>query len=141
MGVNVFLSDRLKLFNAPEFVLNLSACASELYMACRLLSRKSSVGTIKNPDGTFCINDQEKANILNGYFGSVWVDDDGSNPVFPSRVPSDTFIDNFSITSISVLKRFPVLKIDLRQAKKLSLYFMLKKLASNMSSALASIFS
>ena len=41
-------------------------------------------------DGTFCINDQEKVDILNGYF---WVDDDCDNTIFPSRVPSDTFND------------------------------------------------
>ena len=83
---------------------------------------KAGVCPIKKPDGTLCVNDQEKADILNHYFVSVCVD--GANPIFPSRVPSDTFIDDISFTSVSVLKRSPILRMDLRRAlTKLSLYF------------------
>ena len=37
-------------------------------------------------------------------------DDDGANPTFPSRLPSDTFIDDISFTSVSVFKTFSNLK-------------------------------
>ena len=49
-------------------------------------------------NGTLCVSDQE--NDLNDYFGSLLVDDDGANPIFPYRVPSDTFIDDISFTSV-----------------------------------------
>ena len=58
----------------------------------RKLSCKSGVGPIKNKaDGTFCINDQQKADTLNGYFGSVRVDDDDANPIFLSLSLSSAF--------------------------------------------------
>ena len=76
----------------------------------RKLACKSGDGSIKKPDRTLCVIDQEKADILNDYFGSVWVDDDGAYPIFPSRVPSDTFIDDISFTSLSFFKTLSNLK-------------------------------
>ena len=39
---------------------------------------RSSVGTLKGPDGKVAVSDQEKADLLNSYFGSVCTVDDGS---------------------------------------------------------------
>ena len=90
----------------------------------RKLSCKSGVGPLKKPDGTLCVNNQENADILSDYFGSVWVDDDGANPIFPSRVPSDTVIDDIYFTYVSVFKTLSNLKNrSARALTKLSLYF------------------
>ena len=48
-------------------------------------------------------DDSKKASMLNAYFSSVFVPDDGSLHEFPSRVSQDTFINNIEITAHRVL--------------------------------------
>ena len=83
---------------------------------------------------------RKKADIVNDYFESVWVDDDGANPIFPSRVPSDTFIDDISFTSVSAFKTLSNLKNgSAAGSDKIKPVFQ-KRLASFLSSPLASMF-
>ena len=106
----------------------------------RKLSCKSDVGPVKKRDGTLCVNDQKKADILNDYFGSVWVDDDDANPIFLSRVPSDTFIDDISFTSVSVFKTLSNLKNEYVAGPDKIKPVFYQRLASLLSSPLASMF-
>ena len=105
-----------------------------------MLSCKSGVGPIKKPNGTLCVNDHEKADFLNDYFESVWVDDDGANPIFPSRVPSDTFINDISFTSVSVFKTLSNLNNESAAGPDKIKPVFYKRLASILSSPLASMF-
>jgi hypothetical protein len=49
----------------------------------RCLSNKKSIGAIQRDDGTVVTSDRERAELLNKYFSSVCVHDDGKNP--PSK--------------------------------------------------------
>ena len=77
--------------------------------------------------------------ILNGYFGSVWVDDDGANPIFTPRVPSDTFIVDISITSVSVFRMLSNHKNGSAACSDEIKPTFYKKLASVLSAPLASM--
>ena len=48
----------------------------------------SGIAPLCNNAGTLFTNDSEKANLLNSYFESVFIKDDGNLPNFPSRLPS-----------------------------------------------------
>lgn len=69
------------------------------------LSTKSGVGPLRPAAGCDVIetDDSKKASMLNAYFSSVFVPDDGSLPEFPSRVSQDTFVNNIEITAHRVL--------------------------------------
>ena len=49
------------------------------------LSSRSGIAPLKNVHGTIIINDDEKANLLNTYFHSVFTVDNGILPNFPTR--------------------------------------------------------
>ena len=88
----------------------------------------------KNTDGTLCINDQKKADIINDYFGSVWVDDDGGNLIFPSWIPSDSLIDGISFTFVSIFKTLSNLKNGSAAGPEIIKRIFYKRLASILSS-------
>ena len=67
---------------------------------------RSGVGTLKGPDGKVAVSDQEKADLLNSYFGSVCTVDDGSRPhvnVEPC-MSANSNISNVVFTETNVLK-------------------------------------
>jgi len=47
----------------------------------------SSIPPLKNNLNSFLFSDEDKANLLNKYFESVFTKDDGIVPPFPSRIP------------------------------------------------------
>ena len=50
---------------------------------------RSGIAPLKNNENTLITLDCDKANLLNEYFESVFTDDDGSQPHFPSRLQND----------------------------------------------------
>jgi len=50
------------------------------------LSNRSNIGALTTPSGDTALNDAEKAEVLNNFFGSVCTHDDGINPQFSSRI-------------------------------------------------------
>ena len=67
---------------------------------------RSGVGTLKGADGKVAVSDQEKADLLNSYFGSVCTVDDGSRPhvnVEPC-MSANSNISNVVFTETNVLK-------------------------------------
>ena len=51
---------------------------------------RTGVGPLLGTDGQPVVNDKDKADVLNSFFGSVCVTDDGSRPSVAAAVPSDT---------------------------------------------------
>ena len=69
------------------------------------LTAKSGVGPLGHA-GSGDITEtgkSKKASMLNEYFKSVFVPDDGLLPYFPSRVSQDIFINNIEVTADRVL--------------------------------------
>ena len=54
------------------------------------LSRKSGIAHLRTADNKLVCTDSGKADLLNSYFESVFVVDDGTIPVFKSRLPPNS---------------------------------------------------
>ena len=54
------------------------------------LHNSSDIAPLYNNTGSLFPSDLDKANILNSYFESVFIKDDGNLPTFPSRLPITT---------------------------------------------------
>ena len=54
------------------------------------LSSSTGVAPLANSSGTLITDDSDKANLLNSYFQSVFIHDDGNIPLFPSRFTPPT---------------------------------------------------
>ena len=68
------------------------------------------VPPLQRSDGTFATTGDEKANILNDFFASVFTVDDGNVPHFNKRNPPNKFLNSvpFSYHSVlSALKKLP----------------------------------
>ena len=50
-------------------------------------SSKSCIAPLYDALGNLVISNEERANLLNEYFNSVFTKDDGSLPNFPKRIP------------------------------------------------------
>lgn len=72
----------------------------------RRMTSKSGVGPLRHPNGggTVVTDDSDKANMLNDYFCSVSIVDDGISPEFDRRVSSNVYLDAIDITRESILK-------------------------------------
>lgn len=71
---------------------------------------KTSLGELKRPDGTTVEDDQDKAEVLNNFFASVFTNEDMSSiPTFPDK-NFKSVLHDFEITSEMVLER--LLKLD-----------------------------
>ena len=68
------------------------------------LSCKQGVSVLKKINGEIITDDAERADLLNEYFSSVCVNDNGLLPPIHRRVPDDTFIENITFTSRKVLQ-------------------------------------
>ena len=73
------------------------------------LANKNGIGTLKNSSGEAVTNDTDRANLLNEYFSSVNVPDDGVLPNFSDRsgggkLDNITFNRNVIIKAIKKLK-------------------------------------
>ena len=74
----------------------------------RRMANKSGIGVLSEPGGKPATDDKRKADLLNNYFASACVPDDGTLPLFESRltdsvnefIESIDFTDNKLITSI-----------------------------------------
>ena len=58
------------------------------------LYNSSDIAPLYNNTGSLFPSDSDKANILNSYFESVFIKDDGNLPTFPSRLPKYNYYRN-----------------------------------------------
>jgi len=68
------------------------------------MSCKQGVGALKNSSGEILAGDAERADVLNEYFSSVCVNDNGLLPPIRRRVSDDAFIENITFTSRKVVQ-------------------------------------
>jgi hypothetical protein len=69
----------------------------------KLLS-KNGVGALRSrQDGGLSVSDEDRANTLNSYFGSVCEEDDGSMPTITCALPDSAHINDIDFSPLKVL--------------------------------------
>jgi len=68
------------------------------------LGRKHNIGILKNNDGEHVTSDIDKAELLNSYFSSVSVKDNGQDPEFKRRVAGNVKLDTVNFSPTVLLK-------------------------------------
>ena len=76
------------------------------------LSCKRGIGALKKDNGDIGLTDVERANLLNDYFASVTVKDNGSIPVFDRVVPDDAKLESVDFSVETVLAAIRKLKVE-----------------------------
>ena len=84
----------------------------------RKLCSKSGIAPLKDDKNTLLTNDVDKANLLNNYFHSVFNNDDGTLPPFPSRFESDNNNNKLSDITISPKIIFYIICIEHLESNK-----------------------
>ena len=69
-----------------------------------MLSCKSGVGPLKTGSGEMIVSDVEKSEVLNKYFASVFIVDNGIFPDFGRRVDKNIFINEIDFFSADIVK-------------------------------------
>ena len=65
---------------------------------------KSTIGDLRDKDGNLKTKDQEKANILNDFFSSVFtVEGNSELPDFEQKVKDEDSINQIEINAVKVL--------------------------------------
>jgi hypothetical protein len=67
------------------------------------LSSRNGVGALRNKlDGGVIVNDDDRANALNSYFGSVCADDNGTTPTIARTLPGNECIDSIDFSPLKI---------------------------------------
>jgi hypothetical protein len=92
-------------------------------------SSKNGVGALRSrQDGGLIVSDEDRANALNNYFGSVCEEDDGSMPTITCALPDSAHIDDIDFSPLKVLAAMRKLKKTVNQVDLTgSLPYFLKK--------------
>ena len=106
----------------------------------RKLSCSTGIGTLTGETGEAVVNNEEKANLLNRYFASVCVDDNGKQPSFDRQVSHDVSIDTIEFNSQNVYNIIKHLKPKSSSGPDGIPPVVLKNLGSSLAAPLALIF-
>ena len=74
------------------------------------LACKGRIPTLSNQDGSYAVNDLDKAELLQAQFKSAFTTDDGKHPFMQRTVPSTTNLTSVTFTPASVLKALKTIK-------------------------------
>jgi len=106
----------------------------------KLKNRNSVFGSLKSEDGTEIDSTQEKVELFNNFFASVFVADDGGKPNFPSRCDSSISIGSIGFTPLFVYDTLRQLKPSTSTGPDGIPNLFLKKLCRQLSLPLCHIF-
>ena len=76
----------------------------------RQLSSKSGIGVLKNDQNELIYDSAGQASILNKYFSAAFTHDDGTNPLFPTRISDDIGLSSIPFSADDVYKKLVKLK-------------------------------
>ena len=76
----------------------------------RKLSSKSGIGVLKNDLNDLIYDSTDQASILNKYFFAAFTHDDGTNPLFPTRISDDIGLSFIPFSADDVYKKLIKLK-------------------------------
>ena len=98
------------------------------------------MGALRDSNGTAYTNDAEKAELLNSYFASTCVKDNGTLPPFDKRIPAGDEFDNVIFTPENVLRVLRKLKSSKSSGPDGFPSDLFKKLASHLAFPLSMLF-
>jgi len=104
------------------------------------LSCSSGVGCLFDRNGLPLTHDISKANVLNEYFASVCINDDGKLPPLSRRVPASASLDNIHFDTRTVLKVIRKIRPKLSQGPDRIPPYIIKNLGSSIAYPLARFF-
>ena len=76
------------------------------------IAAKTGIGILKSKTGEDICNPKSQAELLNEYFASTFVDDNGVLPCFPSRVEVDNSLSYVPFDRETIFKKFNKLRSD-----------------------------
>ena len=68
------------------------------------LATKTGIGVLKSDTGTQVTDPADQADMLNSYFSTTFVDDDGVLPAFPARTAKENFLAYIAFSSQDISK-------------------------------------
>ena len=86
--------------DCEEKILNSNNLGAFYKFVNKKLTSSSGVAPLINSEGILISADIDKANLLNKYFESVFIQDDGNLPIFPSRFPT---VNHDTLSDIQIL--------------------------------------
>ena len=106
------------------------------------LKVKKGISVLKKPDGSYTNNDQEKAEVLNSFFASVFTREDTSNipPLNEGERSNYTFISDIRVTPLAVKKKLDNLNPNKSQGPDRVPARVLRELSASISGPLSFIF-
>ena len=104
------------------------------------LSCSTGTGSLTGRDGEAVVDNEEKANLLNRYFASVCVEDNGQQPKFDRQVSSDVSVDAIEFQTQNVYNIIKRLKPKTSSGPDGIPTVVLKNLGSSLAAPLALIF-
>ena len=76
------------------------------------LGKNSGIAPLKTAEGTLLTGDSDRANLLNNYFQSVFTQDNGTSPSFPSRLPDNIHISDINTSPQTIYRILKKLKTN-----------------------------
>ena len=74
------------------------------------LATKTGIGVLKSDTGTQVTDPADQADMLNSYFSTTFVDDDGVLPAFPARTAKENFLAYIAFSSQAVSNKLNKLR-------------------------------
>ena len=93
----------------------------------RKLSAKTGIGALKSDTGEPITNPLDQAEMLNAYFATTFVNDNGVLPDFPARVPPDISLSYIAFSANDVAKKLNKLRANSASGPTAFLQFFSKK--------------
>ena len=101
---------------------------------------KREIPNLKRRDGTLTQNDQEKAEVLNQQFSSVFTQEDHINMPEFENIQTNTTLDSITVTEEKVLKHLKKLRVDKAGGPDDIHPYILKNLATTLAKPLTILF-
>ena len=78
----------------------------------RKLSTKTGIGVLKSDAGELIKDPADQAEMLNAFFATTFVTDNGTLPDFPARVPPDMSLSYIAFPANDVARKLNKLRVD-----------------------------
>ena len=106
----------------------------------RKLSTKTGIGVLKSDAGDLITDPANQAEMLNAFFATTFVTDNGTLPDFPARVPPDMSLSYIAFPADDVARKLNKLRVDSASGPDGLPTCFLKKMSKFISQPLSKLF-